>query len=190
MPSATARRWISGSRRSAGSSRRPRPAVHGTESATRERVQELARRRAALELELEAIEERLRLAGETARSQGSRLADSLQVEAGLEAAVAAALGGRLGARMVATMAEGAAAVGDKDGAARALVRGQGAGEHANVGLRAPAPGAQRLLDHVGSQPDVQAVVERLLGEAWLVERIADVPEDFRGLAVTRDGRGL
>jgi chromosome segregation protein len=156
-------------------------------SATRERVQDFARRRAGLELELEAIEERLRLAGEAARAQGSRLADSLHVEAGLEAAVAAALGGRLGARVVATVAEGAAAVGKEDGAARALVRGKAVAEHVDDGEHPPAPGAQRLLGHVRSQPDVQAVVERLLTEAWLVERIADVPEDFTGLAVTREG---
>jgi len=156
-------------------------------STIRERAQEATRSRAALELELEGIEERLRLGGDSGGARGSRLADSLQVEPGLEAAVAAALGGRLGARVVADVAEGAAVLNAEDGGARALVRGPGADGREPRAAGAPTPDARRLRECIRAQPDVEAIVERLLIDAWLVERIADVPTDFDGLAVTREG---
>jgi chromosome segregation protein len=157
-------------------------------SATRERAQAAARSRAALELELETIEERLRIAGEATRGSGPRLADSLQVTPGFEPAVAAALGGRLGARVVTTLADGAAAVGSPDApGARALVAGGGAGAGERPGSAPPVPGAERLLEHVRARPEVEGLVRRLLADAWIVDRIADLPEDFAGLAVTRDG---
>src|SRR5207248_1619750 len=48
----------------------------------------------------------------------------------------------------------------------------------------PAAGAQALLDHVEGPEAALA----LLAQAWVVERLDDVPEDFGGVAVTRAGR--
>ena len=50
------------------------------------------------------------------------------------------------------------------------------------------PGAQRLLDLVSGPPDVLALASRLLADAWVVERLEQVPSDFAGIAVTRTGR--
>jgi chromosome segregation protein len=151
------------------------------------RAQEQARVSAQLDLELEAIAERLRLARETTREDGWRLADRVDVESGYEAALAAALGGRLGARVVESVAEAAATVERAgDGGIRAIVAG-GAGRLASGPNDAPAAGAERLRDRVRSAPDVQPVVDRLLERAWVVERIADVADGFTGIAVTRSG---
>ncbi len=149
-------------------------------------TQEQARQQAKLELELEAIEERLRLAGEEAREGGWRLADRIEVDRGYETALAAALGGRLGARVVTSVAEAAAAVERAgDGGTRALVSG-GSPIEAEAGAP-PVPGAERLSDRVRPASELRAVVDRLLARAWVVERIADVPDDFTGIAVTRAG---
>jgi chromosome segregation protein len=151
------------------------------------RGQEQARREAQLDLELEAIAERLRLAAERSRWAGGRLVDRIEVDAGYEAALAAALGGRLGARVVETVAEAAAAVeGDGDGSGRAILKAPGKPTPTSGGAR-PDSGVERLRDHVRPAPDVSALVDRLLERAWLVERIADIPDGFTGIAVTRDG---
>jgi chromosome segregation protein len=51
----------------------------------------------------------------------------------------------------------------------------------------PTHGAERLRDRVRPAVDLQELVNRLLERAWVVERIADVPDDFAGIAVTRAG---
>jgi chromosome segregation protein len=156
--------------------------------ASRDQAQDALRRHTGLELELETVEERLRLAGDVARSDGPRLADSVQVSPGLERALAAALGGRLGAPVVGTVAEGAAIVDGADGApARALVRVADSGPRVDAGRARPVPGAERLIEHVRSRDDVAALVARLLWDAWIVERLEDLPDGFAGLAVTRTG---
>ena len=109
------------------------------------------------------------------------LAEQLEVADGYEAAVAAVLGGRLAA----------AVARDRPGGSALLDR---AGEHGGSVLVAggptpprgapPAAGAQALLDHVEG-PDAALA---LLAQAWVVERLDDVPEDFGGVAVTRAGR--
>ncbi len=179
----------SASRRSAhGSARSRQTALAAVETGRGllQQTQEQARRQAKLELELEAIEERLRLAGEEAREGGWRLADRIEVDRGYETALAAALGGRLGARVVASVAEAAAAVERAgDGGTRALVSG-GSPTEAEPGAP-PAHGAERLSDRVRPASELRAVVDRLLARAWVVERIADVPDDFAGIAVTRAG---
>ena len=127
-----------------------------------QQTQEQARLQAKLELELEAIEERLRLAGEEAREGGWRLADRIEVDRGYETALAAALGGRLGARVVASVAEAAAAVERAgDGGTRALVSG-GSPIEAEPGAP-PAPGAERLSDRVRPASELRAVVDRAPG---------------------------
>jgi chromosome segregation protein len=50
------------------------------------------------------------------------------------------------------------------------------------------PGAQRLLDLVSGPAEVLALARRLLADAWVVERLEQVPSDFDGIAVTRTGR--
>jgi chromosome segregation protein len=152
-----------------------------------QQTQEQARAQAKLELELEAIEERLRLAGEAAREGGWRLADRVEVDGGYETALAAALGGRLGARVVESVAEAAAAVErSEDGGTRAIVsHAPAAGRH---GAGAPpVHGAERLRERVRPAPDLEGLVDRLLERAWVVERIADVTDDFTGIAVTAAG---
>ncbi len=52
----------------------------------------------------------------------------------------------------------------------------------------PAPGARPLLEFVDGPPPVLALMRRLLADAWVVERLEDLPEDFAGLAVTPRGR--
>ncbi len=52
----------------------------------------------------------------------------------------------------------------------------------------PAPGARALLELVGGSGAVLAVAARLLADAWVVERLEDLPRDFDGIAVTRAGR--
>jgi chromosome segregation protein len=62
------------------------------------------------------------------------------------------------------------------------------GEEAHAGAPSPAPGAQRLLDLVSGPSPAVAVAGRLLGDAWVVDRLEDLAENFAGIAVTRSGR--
>jgi chromosome segregation protein len=55
---------------------------------------------------------------------------------------------------------------------------------------APAPGAVRLIELVSGSDAARELARRLLGDAWVLERLEDVAEDFTGIAVTRSGRVL
>jgi chromosome segregation protein len=120
------------------------------------------------------------------------LSEHLRVEDGFELALAAALGGRLDATLVEDVA-GAESLLDRagpDGGA-ALLAGVGAQAHpapSGPGAAAPAAGAQRLLDLVSGPADVLELARRLLVDAWVVQRLEDLPRDFAGIAVTRGGR--
>jgi chromosome segregation protein len=177
---------------------------------------EAARREAAkVGAELAAANQFLRShagAGSSGTDAPRALSEALQVKPGYELALAAALGGRLDASLVRDM-EGARALLDKvgpDGGA-ALLAGEAAGESeatvggegqrvarddakqeraAGPGVRAPAPEALRLVDMVGGSAPVLELAHRLLVDAWVVERLDDVREDFRGIASTRSGRVL
>ncbi len=146
------------------------------------------------------------------------LSDALQVKPGYELALAAALGGRLDAALVRDM-DGARTLLDgvgPDGGA-ALLAGDAAGESDGfAGQDAPAgrdgeggtvaqedddrstepaggppaAGALRLTDLLGGSGPVLALAHRLLADAWVVERLEDVAEDFRGVASTASGRVL
>ena len=148
-----------------------------------EGVEEAARARGAVAERLEEARERARLAREDGGAES--LAARLDVEPGYERAVSAALAGLLRARVVASLPEGARAVaglGEEGG--RALVR--------RPSRRAPAggppvAGAERLADRVRPAADVADLVGALLASAWIVDRVEDVPADFDGIAVTRDG---
>ncbi|MGO9320272.1 MAG: chromosome segregation SMC family protein [Solirubrobacteraceae bacterium] len=119
------------------------------------------------------------------------LSEELRVEDGYELALAAALGGRLDAALVEDVA-GAEAVLDRagpdggsallaaPGSARALARGEEP--------RAPVAGARRLVDLLGGPPAVLELAGHLLADAWVVERLEQLPSDFAGIAVTRSGR--
>jgi chromosome segregation protein len=175
---------------------------------------EAARREAAgVGAELAAVNQFLR-SHVAASGQPDALEHGLEVEAGYELAVAAALGGRLAAAVVADRHAGGALL-DRAGAdgGRVLVGragdrdGDGDGDADRdgdgVGDRggdpgvvdpaadepgSPAPGGRRLVGLVRGRPDVVGVVGRLLADAWVVETLDGVAEDFGGIAVTRTGR--
>ncbi|MEA2294913.1 MAG: chromosome segregation protein [Solirubrobacteraceae bacterium] len=113
------------------------------------------------------------------------LADSLRAEPGAELALSAVLGPRLRAAVAGDVAEAAELLGraGRDGGA-ALVSGA-----APVPARGPEiAGARRLLDHVSASDDAgRAIAAALLGDAWIVDELAGLPEGFTGIAVTREG---
>jgi chromosome segregation protein len=133
------------------------------------------------------------------------LSEALQVKPGYELALAAALGGRLDAALVRDM-DGARTLLDgvgPDGGAALLAGEAASGEEAAAGHEggqedridhptgeAPAPGALRLLELVEGSGPVLELAGRLLRDAWVVERLEDVREDFLGVASTRSGRVL
>jgi chromosome segregation protein len=55
---------------------------------------------------------------------------------------------------------------------------------------APAPGALRLSELISGSSPAQELARRLLGDAWVVERLQDVAEGFAGIATTKSGRVL
>jgi chromosome segregation protein len=119
------------------------------------------------------------------------LSEELRVEDGYELALAAALGGRLDAALVQDV-PGAQALLDgagPDGGA-ALLLATGLADAASAPSVEPIAGARRLADLLSGPPTVLALAGRLLGDAWVVERLEDLPRDFAGLAVTRGGRAL
>ncbi len=156
----------------------------------------------------------------SARADAPRaLSDALQVKPGYELALAAALGGRLDAALVRDM-DGARALLDRVGpdGGTALLAGEAAGERddlqdsaapsdtaesaatSDAGKqdaqsaapegKAPTAGAQRLTDLLGGTGAVLALAQRLLADAWVVERLEDLAEDFAGIATTTSGRVL
>jgi chromosome segregation protein len=157
--------------------------ARGRRQAATEFSELAARARGAVAERLEEARERARLAQQDGGAES--LAARLDVEPGYEAAVSAALGGLLRARVVSSLAEGASevsALGAEGG--RALVR-RAFGDPSSG--QAPVSGAEPLLPRVQPAPEVADLVRALLGAAWIVERIDDLPENFRGIAVTRDG---
>jgi chromosome segregation protein len=122
------------------------------------------------------------------------LSEELHVQDGYELALAAALGGRLDAALVKDV-PGAQELLDRAGAdgASALLADVDAPERPRSSrpqptAEAPVAGARRLLDVLGGPPAVLELAERLLADAWVVERLEDVAKDFAGIAVTRGGR--
>ncbi len=134
------------------------------------------------------------------------LSEALQVKPGYELALAAALGGRLDGALVRDM-DGARVLLDRAGpdGGVALLAGEAASEtersvgqgkedgqgeaHAGAG-EPPAPGAIRLIDLLGGSTGVLELAGKLLADAWVVERLEDLSEDFHGIASTRSGRVL
>jgi chromosome segregation protein len=163
-----------------------------------ERAVEAARREAArIGSELAAANQFLRGhagAWGAAREDGPKaLSEELRVGDGYELALAAALGGRLDAAMVDDVA-GAESLLDgagPDGGSALLPVAHGDSSERTpsaAGGTSMPPGAQRLLDLVSGPAEVLALARRLLADAWVVERLEQVPSDFSGIAVTRAGR--
>ena len=119
------------------------------------------------------------------------LSEELRVQDGYELALAAALGGRLDAALVEDVA-GAEALLDRAGpdGGSALLASPGSA-HAVAPAQStepPTPGALRLTDLLGGPPQVLELAGRLLADAWVVERLEELPADFAGIAATRSGR--
>jgi chromosome segregation protein len=121
------------------------------------------------------------------------LSEELRVQDGYELALAAALGGRLDAALVKDVA-GAEALLDRagpDGASALLADLDAKTSSASTpaGERtSPAPGARRLLELLSGPDAVLELAGRLLADAWVVERLEELPSDFSGIAATRQGR--
>ncbi len=164
-----------------------------------EREAESARRDAArIGAELAAANQFLRSAAVSAHSGRGLaaggvaprvLSTELRVQDGYELALAAALGGRLDAAVVEDV-RGAQELLDGAGpeGATALLAAPGDGRPGHEPHTAPAPGARPLLELLSGPPAVLALAGRLLADAWVVERLEDLPEDFAGIAATRGGR--
>jgi len=136
------------------------------------------------------------LRGHTRVGGEKALGEELRVQDGYELALAAALGGRLDAALVDDVL-GAQALLDRagpDGGTALLADLKSAppvGSPSTSGAQAqPTAGARRLLDLLSGPPAVLALAVRLLADAWVVERLEDLPEDFTGIAATREGRVL
>ncbi|HTU78696.1 MAG TPA: AAA family ATPase [Solirubrobacteraceae bacterium] len=119
------------------------------------------------------------------------LSEELRVQDGYELALAAALGGRLDAALVKDVA-GAEVLLDRagpDGGAALLADPDTGARPASPRPPAqPLPGARRLPELLSGPPEVLGLAGRLLADAWVVERLEDLPRDFTGIAATRSGR--
>jgi chromosome segregation protein len=139
-----------------------------------------------------SVHRRAGSSGEDQRGDAAKaLSEELSVRDGYELALAAALGGRLSATLVRDRA-GAEALLDRAGpdGGSALLAELGAAPQSAAAGRAepPAPGAERLVDLVSGPVEVMGLAERLLADAWVVERLEDLPVRFDGIAATRTGR--
>jgi chromosome segregation protein len=136
--------------------------------------------------------------GDGARS----LSETLRVSDGYELALTAALGGRLDAALVRDL-DGATALLDGAGpdGASALLAGDAAddpvdearlpaGDRSAGTATPPAPGAIRLIELVSGSDGALTLARRLIGDAWVVDSLNGIDEDFTGIAVTRSGRVL
>ncbi|MGZ5411694.1 MAG: chromosome segregation SMC family protein [Solirubrobacterales bacterium] len=139
-----------------------------------------AQRLASLQGELAAVE--AKLARAAMEGDDEVLAGLIETGPGIERALSAALGEHLRAIVVGSVAEGVERIGSAEGASRALVtRGEGAEPSP------PVEGARRLLDLVKAEGAAGEVASRLLADAWIVDTLTELPDDFTGIAVTVDG---
>jgi chromosome segregation protein len=164
-----------------------------------EHAVEAARREAArVGSELAAVNQFLRThapsvpahgGGEDSADGPRALSEALRVQPGYELALAAALGGRLDASLVPDLPSAATLLdrAGPDGATALLTDLQAPGD-ALADTTPPAPGARPLLEFVDGPLPVLALAGRLLADAWVLERLEDLPDDFAGVAVTPRGR--
>ena len=166
-------------------------------AATERGIQDARREAARIGAELAGANQFLRShagAGDENAGAPKPLSAELRVEDGYELALAAALGGRLDARLVEDVA-GAKTLLDgagPDGGTALLADLGSSGARrspASAERRAePIVGARRLLDLLSGPAVVMELAGRLLLDAWVVDRLEDLPADFSGIAVTRSGR--
>ncbi|MDX6727171.1 MAG: chromosome segregation protein [Baekduia sp.] len=155
---------------------------------------ESARREAAkIGAELARANQFLRSHSGPPGGSGARsLSDDLEVEPGAELALSAALGARLSASVVEDRAAGAALLdrAKRDGG-RALIATPAAGGPAAAPRSVPQPpvhGARAFVELIRGPEPALSLARRLLADAWLVESLDAVPDDFAGVAVTPAGR--
>jgi chromosome segregation protein len=177
----------------------------GQAEAARERLaageqhaREARRERERLAAELAAVNQFLRDHARAGGEQGggpTALSEALRVRDGFELALAAVLGGRLDAALADGLPRAQELldqVGPDGGTVLLSLAAEAAGEEAENEPEpladAPAPGARRLLELVDAPDHVRSLARRLLADAWVVERLEDVPAGFAGVAVTRAGR--
>src|SRR5436190_17338407 len=148
------------------------------------------RERARLAAQIAAVDEFLRTRSErwSAAAGARALADELDVQPGYELALAAALAGRLTAAVVNDRRAGSLLLdrSTQDGG-RALVAAGAAAASPGTGTP-PAPGAERLVERIGGRDPSLSLARGLLADAWVVESLDAVADDFAGIAVTRAGR--
>ncbi len=153
-----------------------------------EREVEAARRESArVGGELAAVNQFLR-SHQSAPGGARSLADALSVASGYELAVAAALDGRLGAALAADRPAAAQVLerAGRDGG-RVLLASVPAAEEQPSGPP-PLPSAERLADRVAGDDAAARLARRLLRDAWVVEDLQSLPDEFAGIATTRQGR--
>ncbi len=173
---------------------RARQRLAAAERAVQDTRREAARVGAELAAANQFLRSHMRVGGERIDSPKA-LGEELRVQDGYELALAAALGGRLDAALVQDVV-GAEALLDRagaDGGTTLLADLQTAIAPVDSQTPAPsqaepAPGARRLLDLLSGPPAVLELAGRLLADAWVVERLEDLPQDFTGIAATRRGR--
>jgi chromosome segregation protein len=156
-------------------------------------VQEARREAARVGSELAAANQFLRgharVSAGMADGSAKALSEELSVKDGYELALAAALGGRLDA-VLASDVPGAEALLDRAGpdGGTALVSTRSAATPLASTVNEPVAGALRLVDLLSGPAEVIELAARLLTDAWVVERLEDLPADFSGVAATRQGR--
>ncbi len=130
------------------------------------------------------------LANATMRAPGGAgsLGQQLRVDSGYELAVAAVLGPLLRAGLTSDVDAAGALLDSGDGRGGSIL--VEAGERSGGASALPAPGAERLLEHVRALPGAAGVVERLLADVWVVDSLNPRPEGFTGVLVTRAGRAF
>jgi chromosome segregation protein len=144
-----------------------------------------AKRHAAIAGQLAAVEARLAAAADEGGELA--LAGMLRAAPGLELALSAALGWRTRALVAESREEALRLLADSEAAAWALLEG---GPAATEPGEPPSEDARPLLGLVEADERARGVAERLLADAWLVEDLDEVPEDFGGIAVTIEGACL
>jgi chromosome segregation protein len=170
-----------------------RSRLAGCERSAQDARREAERVGAELAAANEFLRSHLRLGSEQGQAP-TALSDELRVQDGYELALAAALGGRLDAALVEDVA-GAEAMLDRagpDGGSALLAQTRDPGDPsspaAGQGAEPPVAGARRLLELLSGPPAVLELAARLLTDAWVVERLEDLPREFSGIAATRAGR--
>jgi chromosome segregation protein len=153
-----------------------------------DRALEAARREAASTgAELAAVNQYLRSAG-GAPGGARSLADELGVEPGFEQALAAVLGPLLRAGLVDDVPAGVRLLdAARDGGSALLLEVAGG---ASGSPAPPSADARPLLDLLRPSAAVESLARRLLADAWIVDSLDSLPDSFKGIAATRDGRVL